>query len=57
MVIAYLDGATGGLIIQTLVAGLVALPFILRAQVARGLSFIRRRGRPADEQEGQPKDS
>lgn len=55
MIVAYLDGATGGLIIQTLLAALVAIPFILRTQVARGISYIRRRGRPVAEQEAQSK--
>lgn len=56
MLLAYLDATTGGLILQTLIAALVAIPFILRSQVARGLAFIRRRGRPASEQEAQPQD-
>jgi hypothetical protein len=57
MLLAYLDATTGTLIVQTLIAALVAIPFILRTQVARGLSYLRRRGRPADEQEAQPKDN
>jgi len=56
MLLAYLDATTGTLIVQTLIAALVAIPFILRTQVARGLSYLRRRGRPADEQEAQPQD-
>jgi hypothetical protein len=55
MLLAYLDATTGGLIIQTLIAALVAIPFILRTQVARGISYLRRRGRPVAEQEAQPK--
>jgi len=56
MVLAYLDASTGGLIIQTLIAALVAVPFIMRSHVARGLAFIRRRGRPASEPKGLPHD-
>jgi hypothetical protein len=56
MVLAYLDASTGGLLIQTLIAALVAVPFIMRSQVARGLAFIRRRGRQAEQQESRPQD-
>lgn len=56
MLLAYLDASTGGLLIQTLIAALVAVPFIMRSQVARGLAFIRRRGRPAVEQESRSQD-
>jgi hypothetical protein len=45
MLLAYLDATTGGLILQTLVAAAVAIPFILRSQLARGISLFRRRGR------------
>lgn len=55
MLLAYLDATTGGLIVQTLIAAAVAIPFILRTQVARGISYLRRRGRPVAEQEAQPK--
>ena len=54
--LAYLDASTGGLIIQTLIAAAVAIPFILRTQVARGLAMLRRRGQPADQQEARPQD-
>ena len=43
MIIAYLDPATGGLVIQSLIAAAVAVPFILRTQIARGLARIRSR--------------
>lgn len=56
MVLAYLDASTGGLIIQTLIAAAVAIPFILRTQLARGLAMLRRRGQPADQQGAQPQD-
>jgi hypothetical protein len=44
MVFAYLDPAAGGMVIQTLVAAAVALPFILRSQLTRGLNRLRGRG-------------
>ena len=43
MVFAYLDPAAGGMVIQTLVAAAVALPFILRSQISRGLARFRGR--------------
>ena len=54
--LAYLDASTGGLIIQTLIALAVAIPFILRTQVARGLAMLRRRGQPVEQQEARPQD-
>ena len=41
MVFAYLDPAAGGMIIQTIIAAAVALPFILRTQITRGLARLR----------------
>jgi hypothetical protein len=41
MVLGYLDPAAGGMIIQTIVAAAVALPFILRSQIARAVSRFR----------------
>ena len=43
MIFAYLDPAAGGMIIQTIIAAAVALPFILRTQIARGLDRLRAR--------------
>jgi hypothetical protein len=43
MLLAYLDPAAGGTLIQTIVAAAVALPFILRGQIARGLNRVRSR--------------
>lgn len=41
MVFAYLDPAAGGMIIQTIIAAAVAVPFILRTQISRGLARLR----------------
>ena len=41
MVFAYLDPAAGGMIIQTVIAAAVAVPFILRTQISRGLARLR----------------
>ena len=46
MVLAYLDPAAGGMVIQAIVAAAVALPFILRAQISRGLARFRGGSRP-----------
>jgi hypothetical protein len=51
MILAYLDPAAGGMVIQTLVAAAVALPFILRAQLTRGLNRLRgRSSEPASDE-------
>ena len=45
MVLAYLDPAAGGMIVQTIIAAAVALPFILRGQITRAVARFRG-GRP-----------
>lgn len=42
MVFAYLDPVAGGMVIQTVIAAAVALPIILRTQLARGIKRLRR---------------
>jgi hypothetical protein len=44
-VFAYLDLASGSMIIQGLIAGAVAVPILLRNQIRRALG----RGKPADD--------
>jgi hypothetical protein len=41
MAIGYLDAATGGLVIQTVIAAAVAGSIVMRTQIARGLRLIR----------------
>ena len=41
-VFAYIDGGTGSLIIQALIAGAIAIPIFMRAQIAKGVSALRR---------------
>ena len=43
MFLAYLDPAAGGMVIQSIVALAVAIPFILRSQITRGIDRFRRR--------------
>ncbi len=42
---AYIDPGTGAIIVQALIAGAVAIPLFFRAQIAKGISAIRRVGR------------
>jgi len=42
MVFAYIDAASGSLIIQAAIAGLVAIPIFFRAQVSRGVHALKR---------------
>ena len=56
MVLAYLDPAAGGMVIQTLVAAAVALPFILRSQLTRGLNRLRGRSAEAASDETPPRE-
>jgi hypothetical protein len=41
MILAYIDAGTGSMFIQVIIAALVAIPFFLRAQLARGARFVR----------------
>jgi hypothetical protein len=42
MVFGYIDPASGSMVIQVLIGGLLALPFFFRRQLARVVSAIRR---------------
>jgi hypothetical protein len=44
MVVGYVDPGTGSLVIQALIAALVAAPFFFRRQLARVVSVVRRDG-------------
>lgn len=41
LVFAYIDPGSGSLLIQALIAGLVAIPIFFRKQIARALSLLR----------------
>ena len=41
LVLAYIDPGSGSLLIQALIAGLVAAPFVLRQQIARIMRRLR----------------
>ena len=43
MIIAYIDPGSGSMVIQMLIAAALALPFLLRTQIARGIDRIRGR--------------
>jgi hypothetical protein len=44
MTFAYIDPGSGSLIIQALIAAIVAIPFFFRRQLARVVSIVRRNG-------------
>jgi hypothetical protein len=48
---AYIDPSSGSLIIQAVIAAVVAIPILLRSQVARALQTLRDQGnhKPAGE--------
>jgi hypothetical protein len=41
---AYIDPSSGSLIIQTVIAAVVAIPILLRSQLARALRVLRHPG-------------
>jgi hypothetical protein len=42
MTFAYIDPGAGSMVIQAVLAGLLAVPFLLRSQIARLVRSIRR---------------
>ncbi len=42
MIFAYIDPGSGSLIIQALIAGLVAIPIFFRAQLVNGVNAVKR---------------
>jgi hypothetical protein len=56
LIFAYLEPAAGGMIIQTLIAAAVALPFILRSRITRGLNRLRGRTEAPSMEQSPPKD-
>jgi hypothetical protein len=48
MVFGYIDAGSGSLLIQALIAGLVAIPFFFRRQVSRVAAVVRRDQRSED---------
>ena len=50
----YIDPGSGSLIIQAIIAGLVAIPFFFRSQIAKGIRAVRRMaGRERDDSAGE----
>jgi hypothetical protein len=48
MVFGYIDAGSGSLVIQALIAGLVAIPFFFRRQLSRVAAVVRRDDRRED---------
>jgi hypothetical protein len=46
MVFGYIDAGSGSLLIQALIAGLAAVPFFFRHQIARVVAVVRRDEEP-----------
>ncbi len=43
--LAYLDPGSGSLIIQVIIASILAVPYFLRTQIARAVGLVRGRGK------------
>jgi hypothetical protein len=39
--LAYIDAGTGSMVVQVVIAAIIAVPFILRTQLARGANFVK----------------
>jgi hypothetical protein len=52
----YIDPGSGSLLVQVLIAAVLAVPYFLRAQIARGINAVRGKDRaPAmDDEPGAP---
>ena len=45
-VFAYIDPGSGSLIVQALIAGLIAIPFFFRNQISRAVRTLRGKSHP-----------
>jgi hypothetical protein len=54
--LAYIDPGSGSLIIQAVIAGIVAIPFFFRQQIGRFVRAVRHTDTPNDSDAGQPTD-
>ena len=43
--LAYLDPGSGSLIIQVIIASILAVPYFLRTQIARAVGLVKGRGK------------
>jgi hypothetical protein len=46
--LAYLDPGSGSLLIQVIIASVLAVPYFLRTQIGRAISLVRGRGKPSE---------
>ena len=51
--LAYIDPGSGSLIIQAVIATIVAIPFFFRQQIGRVLRAVRGRDSPVEESKGE----
>lgn len=54
MIFVYIDPGAGSMVVQAILAGLLAIPFLLRTQVSRIVSRLR--GHTPDKPDDQPPD-
>ena len=57
LVFAYIDPGSGSLIIQAVIAGIVAIPVIFRRQLARIVHSVRGDAKPTTEAAGEDESS
>lgn len=55
--LAYIDPGSGSLIIQVIIASILAVPYFLRTQIGRAIAVIRGRGKSEDAGPGADVDS
>jgi hypothetical protein len=53
-ILAYIDPGSGSLIIQVVIASIIAVPVILRARIAQVARALRREKSPAEGTDGGP---
>ena len=51
LALAYIDPGSGSLLIQVIIASLLAVPYFLRTQIGRAINLVRGRGRQAQPDE------
>ena len=54
LIFAYIDPGSGSLVIQALIAGMVAIPIFFRRQISRFVGALRGRSEPVEASQDDP---
>lgn len=52
--LAYIDPGSGSLLIQVIIASILAIPYFLRTQIGRAIGLVRGKAKPSRARAGEP---